>query len=171
MSTGIFKVESLFRIMAKRNPILWEEIDPLGHAHLQQQVQHIHHAAEPDPVPWSVADPEVAFQVASARVARDLAAAAFASEAVTPGAGVRAIQSAVDDWCGTGRPFPWPGPWPFAFPLDDIPKGLDVASSRLTGALTLGGIVRRMAPGKVRDALGEAGDRLLEASLAARSVK
>ena len=80
------------------------------------------------------------------------------------------INSAIDDWCGNGRPpipIPWPGPWPFAFALDAVPEDLDVATSRLVGALSFAAVAQRMGPGKVREALSVGADKLMEASLAA----
>ena len=80
------------------------------------------------------------------------------------------ISSAIDDWCGNGRPpipIPWPGPWPFAFALDDMPKDLDVAASRLVGALSFAAVAQRMGAGKVSEALSAGADKLMDASLAA----
>jgi hypothetical protein len=82
------------------------------------------------------------------------------------------INSAIDDWCGNGRPpipIPWPGPWPFAFALDAVPKDLDVATSRLVGALSFAAVAQRMGTGKVREALSAGADKLMEASLAAET--
>ena len=89
-------------------------------------------------------------------------------EASGQDSGVRIISSAIDDWCGNGRPpipIPWPGPWPFAFSLDAAPKELDVAASRLVGALSLAAVASRMGKGKVQEALSAGADKLLEASV------
>ena len=80
------------------------------------------------------------------------------------------ISSAIDEWCGNGRPphpIPWPGPWPLPFALDEVPKDLDVATSRLIGALSFAAVAQRMGPGKVRDALSAGADKLMDASLTA----
>ena len=95
-------------------------------------------------------------------------------EAAGQDGGVRMINSAIDDWCGNGRPpipIPWPGPWPFAFALDDAPKELDVATSRLVGALSVAAVASRMGSGKVREALSAGADKLMEASLAPERSK
>ena len=59
------------------------------------------------------------------------------------------------------------GPWPFAFDLDAVPKDLDVATSRLVGALSFAAVAQRMGTGMVREALSAGADKLMEASLAA----
>src|SRR5215207_3565834 len=74
----------------------------------------------------------------------------ISAEAAGQDGGVRMINSAIDDWCGNGRPpipIPWPGPWPFAFALDAVPKDLDVATSRLVGALSFAAVAERMGKG------------------------
>jgi hypothetical protein len=90
-------------------------------------------------------------------------------EAAGQDGGARMVNSAIDDWCGNGRPpipIPWPGPWPFAFDLNAAPKELDVAASRLVGALSFAAVALRMGSGEVREALSMGADKLLEASLA-----
>jgi hypothetical protein len=100
----------------------------------------------------------------------NIAFAVIAAEAAGQDRGVRMINSAIDDWCGNGRPpipIPWAGPWPFAFALDAVPQDLDVATSRLVGALSFAAVAQRMGTGKVREALSAGADKLMEVSLAA----
>ena len=48
-----------------------------------------------------------------------------------------------------------------------MPKDLDVATSRLIGALSFAAVAQRMGTGKVGEALSAGADKLMEASLAA----
>jgi len=92
----------------------------------------------------------------SALIAHNIASAALAMEAAGQDGGARIVSSAIDDWYGNGRPpipILWPGPWPFAFDPVTAPKDLDVADSRLVGALSFAAVASRMSSGKVREAL------------------
>src|SRR5262245_24871859 len=169
------RATQLLSLLARINPTLWEVIVPpqppvLSHGAVSGLSAD---ATELNPQPLPPGPPPDRLQMASALVARDIAFAAIIAEAAGQDGGARMISSAIDDWCGNGRPpipIPWPGPWPFAFLLDDAPKELDVATSRLVGALSFAGVASRMAPGKLRDALSTGADRLMDVSLGA-SVK
>jgi hypothetical protein len=163
------KATQLLSVLARINPAIYDYIFPhgpvQGHA-LASRVNEV--ALNPQPLPPE--PPPERLQRVSALVAQNIAFAAIAAEAAGQNGGVRMISSAIDDWCGNGRPpipIPWPGPWPFAFALDAVPEDLDVATSRLVGALSFAAVAQRMGKGKVRDALSAGADKLLDASLAA----
>lgn len=165
------RATSLLAILARIRPEIWEIWDIIhggGPLHSFAAASRLSEVAlNPQPLPPRASE---RLQIASALVARDIALAAVAAEAVGNGGGARMITSAIDDWCGNGRPpipIPWPGPWPFAFALDDAPKELDVATSRLVGAFTFAGIASRMGTGPVREALSAGADRLMDASVGA----
>jgi hypothetical protein len=154
----------LLSVLARLDPAIFDAIFPHGPAQSYMFVSRISEVAlNPQPLPPGE------LQRVSALVAQQIAFAAIALEAAGHDGGVRMIDSAIDDWCGNGRPpipIPWPGPWPFAFALDAVPKELDVATSRLVGALSFAAIASRMGAGEVREALVAGADRLMEASLA-----
>ena len=164
------KATQLLSVLGRINPAIYDVIYPHGPV-LSHAVAGISRVAdELNPQPLPPGPPPDRLQLASALLARDIAYAAITAEAAGHEGGVRMITSAVDDWCGNGRPpipIPWPGPWPFAFDLADLPKQLDVPASRLIGALSFAAVASRMANGKVRDALTAGADRLLDAGLSA----
>jgi len=163
------KATQLLSVLARINPAIYDVIfphGPVGPNGFRSRVAEV--ALNPQPLPPE--PPPHELQRASVLVAHNIAAAAIAAEAAGQDGGARSIASAIDDWCGNGRPpipIPWPGPWPFPFALDAVPRDLDVASSRLVGALSLASVAQRMAPGKVRDALSAGADKLMDASLGA----
>jgi len=160
------KATQLLSVLARLNPAIYDFIFPHGPAVAHAFASRLSEVAlNPQPLP-----PAERLQRVSALVAHNIAFAAIAAEAAGQDGGARMISSAIDDWCGNGRPpipIPWPGPWPFAFALDDMPKDLDVAASRLVGALSFAAVAQRMGAGKVSDALSAGADKLMEASLAA----
>ena len=163
------KATQLLSVLARLNPAIYDFIFPHGPAVAHAFTSRFAEVAlNPQPLPPE--PPPERLQRVSALVAHNIAFAAIAAEAAGQGSGARMISSAIDDWCGNGRPpipIPWPGPWPFAFALDDMPKDLDVAASRLVGALSFAAVAQRMGAGKVSDALSAGADKLMEASLAA----
>jgi hypothetical protein len=151
------KATQLLSVLARINPAIFDVIFPhgpvLAHAFASRLSQV---ALNPQPLPPE--PPPERLQRASALVAHNIAFAAITAEAAGQDGGVRVVNSAIDDWCGNGRPpipIPWPGPWPFAFALDAVPKDLDVATSRLVGALSFAAVAQRMDTGKVREALSD----------------
>jgi hypothetical protein len=165
------RATSLLAILARIHPEIWEIWDivhgtgPLRSLAATSRLAEV--ALNPQPLPPG---PSERLQRASALVARDIALAAITAEAAGERGGVRMITSAIDDWCGNGRPpipIPWPGPWPFAFAVDEAPQHLDVAASRLVGALSFAALASRMGAGDVRDALSAGADRLMDAALGA----
>jgi len=162
------KATQLLSVLARINPAIWDYIIPhgpvQGHAHrFSSRIDEV--ALNPQPLPPE--PPPETLQRISALVAHQIAFAAITLEAAGQDGGARMISSAIDDWCGNGRPpipIPWPGPWPFAFALDASPKELDVASSRLVGALAFAAAASRMGKGKVQEALSAGADKLMEAS-------
>jgi len=163
------KATQLLSVLARLNPAIYDFIFPHGPAVAHAFASRISEVAlNPQPLPPE--PPPERLQRVSALVAHNIAFAAIAAEAAGQGSGVRMISSAIDDWCGNGRPpipIPWPGPWPFAFALDDMPKDLDVATSRLVGALSFAAVAQRMSTGEVSEALSAGADKLMDASLAA----
>jgi hypothetical protein len=163
------KATLLLSVLGKINPAIFDYIFPHGPVVGRGWASRISEVAlNPQPLPPE--PPPDRLQRVSALLAQNIAFAAIAAEASGQGGGARMIFSAIDDWCGNGRPpipIPWPGPWPFAFALDDLPKDLDVASSRLVGALSFAAVAQRMGPGEVQEALSAGADKLLEASLSA----
>lgn len=162
------KATQLLSVLGRINPAIFDYIFPHGPVGPHAWASRVNDVAlNPQPLP---PEPPEWLQRVSALVAHNIAFAAIAAEAAGQEGGVRMINSAIDDWCGNGRPpipIPWPGPWPFAFALDAVPKDLDVAASRLVGALSFAAVAQRMGKGKVRDALSEGADKLLDASFAA----
>jgi hypothetical protein len=163
------KATQLLSVLARINPAIFDYIFPHGPVQSHAFASRIAQVAlNPQPLPPE--PPPEKLQRVSALVAHNIAFAAIAAEAAGQDGGVRMITSAIDDWCGNGRPpipIPWPGPWPFAFAVDELPKDLDVAASRLVGALSLAAVAQRMGAGKVREALAAGADKLMDASLAA----
>ncbi len=164
------KATQLLSVLARINPAIYDIIFPHGPvlSHAVTGVSRIADELNPQPLPPG--PPPDRLQMASALLARDIAYAAITAEAAGHDGAVRMINTAIDDWCGNGRPpipIPWPGPWPFAFELTDAPKDLDVSASRLVGALSFAAVASRMAGGKVREALTAGADRLLDAGLSA----
>lgn len=160
----------LLSVVARINPAIWDAIIP--HGSLQglpsvfgSRIDQV--ALNPQPTPPA---PPEQLQRMSALVAHQIAYAAIAQEAAGQEGGVRMVNSAIDDWCGTGRPpihIPWPHPWPFAFAADAAPRELDVAASRLVGALAFAAVATRMGKGKLQEALSAGADKLLAAGLGA----
>ena len=150
------KATQLLSVLGRINPAIYDFIFPHGPV-LSRAVSGLSRVAdELNPQPLPPGPPPDRLQLASAVLARDIAFAAITAEAAGQEGGVRMINSAIDDWCGNGRPpipIPWPGPWPFAFDLASAPKDLDVATSRLVAALSFAAVASRMGSGKVRDAL------------------
>jgi hypothetical protein len=161
------KAIHLLSVLTRIKPAIFDVIFPHGPVLTQAFALRLSEGAiNPQPLPPE--PPPERLQRVSALVAHNIAFAAIAAEAGGQDAGVRMINSAIDDWCGNGRqpiPIPWPGPWPFAFALDGVPKDLDVATSRLIGALSFAAIAERMGTGRVREALSAGADKLMEASL------
>jgi hypothetical protein len=158
----------LLAVLTKLNPAIFDVIFPHGPVQSLGFASRINEVAlNPQPLPPE--PPPERLQRVSALVAHQIAFAAITLEAAGQDGGVRMVTSAIDDWCGNGRPpvpIPWPGPWPFPFALDATPKELDVATSRLVGALSFAAVASRMGTSKVRDALLAGADKLLEAGLA-----
>jgi len=163
------KATQLLSVLARINPAIWDYIIPHGPAQGHSFASRINEVAlNPQPLPPE--PPPEKLQRISALVAHQIASAAITLEASGQDGGARVISAAVYEWCGNGRPpipIPWPGPWPFAFGLDAVPKELDVASSRLVGALAFAAVASRMGSGKVKEALSAGADKLLDASVAA----
>ena len=125
----------------------------------------------PQPIP-----PGVQLQLATARVAHEVALAAVAAE--TAGdirAAKRIVARAVDDFCGTPsrrRPIPWPDPWPFpSSGQTPGPRPVPVDTVRLVVALTFASIGSRMARGAAKEALGNGAERLVATALAGQPRK
>jgi hypothetical protein len=158
-------VVSLVSVLGRINPAIYDVIFPHG-PRVRTAVSRFSDAAadlNPQPLP-----PRDELLMASAIVARDIAYAAINAEAAGNDGGARMIVTAIDDWCGNGRPpipIPWPGPWPFAFSLDDTPRELDVAGSRVVGALSFAAVASRLPAGKLRDALTTGSEKLMEVGL------
>jgi hypothetical protein len=163
------KATQLVSLLGRLNPAIFDVIFPHGPVQALGYVSRINLVAlNPQPLPPE--PPPDRLQRVSALVAHQIAFAAIALDTSGQDSGVRLINSAIDDWCGNGRPpipIPWPGPWPFAFSLDTAPADLDVAASRLVGALSLAAVASRMGEGKVQEALSAGADKLLEASVGA----
>lgn len=162
----------LLSVLARLNPAVFDVIFPRGPVHSHVFALRIDEVAlNPQPLPPE--PPPDKLQRVSALVAHQIAFAAITTEAAGQDSGVRMINSAIDDWCGNGRPpipIPWPGPWPFAFALNAAPKEFDVAASRFVGALSFAAVASRMGTGKVREALAAGADKLMEASLATEEI-
>jgi len=162
----MLKATQLLSVLARINPAIFDVIFPHGPVRTNAFASRFSEVAlNPQPLPPE--PPPERLQRVSALVAHNIA---FAAEAAGQDSGVRMINSAIDDWCGNGRPpipIPWPGPWPFPFALDDVPKDLDVATSRLVAALSFAAVAQRMGKGKVREALSAGADKLMEVSFAA----
>jgi hypothetical protein len=159
---------SFVSILGRLNPAIYDVIFPHGPIVFTRVAAGLHDrvsavALNPQPLP-----PREQLQLAAVHVARDLAFAALAAEAAGHGGGARGIASAIDDWCGNGRPprpIPWPGPWPLPWPFDTEPhKEWDVQASQVAGALSLAAIAARLGPGEIRDALAKGADQLLDAA-------
>ena len=163
------KATQLLSVLARLNPAIFDFIFPHGPVQSHGFASRINEVAlNPQPLPPE--PPPDRLQRVSALIAHNIAFAAIAMEAAGQDGGARMISSAIDDWCGNGRPpipIPWPGPWPFAFDLAAAPKELDVAASRLVAALSFAAVASRMGSGKLREALSAGADKLLEASLEA----
>jgi len=163
------KATQLVSLLGRLNPAIFDIIFPHGPVQGRGFASRINEVAlNPQPLPPE--PPPDRLQRVSALVAHQIAFAAITLEAAGQDGGVRMINSAIDDWCGNGRPpipIPWPGPWPFAFSLDTPAKELDVAASRLVGALSLAAVASRMGKSKVQEALSAGADKLLEASVGA----
>jgi hypothetical protein len=162
------KATQLLSVLARLNPAIYDVIFPHGPVQSHMFTSR-RSEVELNPQPLPPEPPPERLQRVSALVAHQIAFAAIALEAAGQDGGVRMIDSAIDDWCGNGRPpipIPWPGPWPFPFALDATPNELDVATSRLVGALSFAAVASRMGTGSVRDALAAGADKLMEASLA-----
>jgi hypothetical protein len=158
----------LVSVLGRINPAIYDFIFPHGPVQAGGLASRLDRVAlNPQPLPPE--PPPERLQRVSAVIAHDIASAAIAMEAAGQDGGARIVSSAIDDWCGNGRPpipIPWPGPWPFAFDPAAAPKDLDVAASRLVGALSFAAVATRMGSGKVREALSAGADKLLDASLA-----
>jgi hypothetical protein len=111
-----------------------------------------------------------AFLVASAEAAHDIARAAIAA-AASGGSARAVISGAMDEWCGTPRPWPWPWPWPGPWSTNgsdpEPPPDWDYDASRLVGSLTLASVAARMKYGDARIAIEQGAEQLLETALAA----
>lgn len=158
---------SLVSILGRINPAIYDVIFP--HGPILSSFTGLGRAAtvvselNPQPLP-----PKDELLMASAAVARDIAFAAINAEAGGQDNASRIVTTAIDDWCGNGRPpipIPWPGPYPFPFALEAVPHDLDVAAARVVGALSLAAVASRLAPSKVREALSTGADKLLEIGL------
>ena len=118
------KTTQLLSVLARINPAIFDVIFPHGPVLAQAFASRLSEAAlNPQPLPPE--PPPERLQRVSALVAHNIAFAAIAAEAAGQDGGVHIINSAIDDWCGNGRPpipIPWPGPWPFAFALDAVPE-------------------------------------------------
>ena len=165
------KATQLLSVLARINPAIYDFIFPHGPVQTRGFASRIDEVAlNPQPLPPE--PPPERLQRVSALIAHNIASAAIAMEAAGQDSGARIVSTAIDDWCGNGRPpipIPWPGPWPFAFDPVTAPKDLDVAASRLVGALSFAAVASRMSSGKVREALSAGADKLLDASLATGS--
>jgi hypothetical protein len=154
-------------IMGRINPAIWDAIHPMGP---ERAVSFLSpgEAVELNPQPLP---PRVAFQLAAARVANEIALAAVAAEAAgNDEAAEQIITTAADDWCGTPsghRPIPWPGPWPFPSYLQDPdPHPWLVDTVRLVAGLTFASVGSRLTEGAAREALEHGAERLTEAAIA-----
>ena len=159
----------LAALLGRINPAAWDWIVPMGPITRARSSPGSLVELNPQPIPPGH---ELLFH--SAAVAHEIARAAIAAEAMG-GEGVeRLVSRAIDDWCGTRPrpwPIPWPSPWPFPWPPGPDPDPgpgpvMDVAASRVVGALTLGAYASRMADGPAREALGAGAEKLLETALA-----
>lgn len=152
--------KQLATILARSNPKLWEMLHPHEPSVGFRANRFDHVLLNPQPLP-----PKEAFLVASAQAAHDIANAVIAAEAA--GGSPEHVMRAIEDWCGTPRPFPWPWPWPGPWPGPDPEPhpDWDVAASRLVGALTLGGVAARMRESPARDLLERGADQLLDAAV------
>lgn len=169
------KLVSLAAVLGRINPSAWDFIIPHGPILSRANAAisfgatlagpHAH-AAELNPQPLPPKDELV---LASVAVSRDIAFAALSAEAAGSHGAAKIVTSAVDEWCGNGRPrgpIPWPGPWPFPWALDSDPRReWDVAAARVVGALTLAAIAGRLQEGAVRDAMAGGAERLLDVAL------
>ena len=161
------KLVSLVSILGRINPAIYDVIFPHGpivfhRAGFSQPGVSAASDLNPQPLP-----PKDQLLVAAASVARDVAFAALAAEAAGTGGGARVIGAAIDDWCGTVPrvPFPWPRPWPFPWPLNEKQPDLDIAASRLVGALSLAAVAARLPDGAVKDALSKGVDQLADVAV------
>jgi hypothetical protein len=162
------KATQLVSVLGRLNPAIFDVIFPHGPVQatlgFASRINEV--ALNPQPLPPE--PPPHRLQRVSALVAHQIAFAAIALEAGGQDAGVKMLNSLIDDWCGNGRPpipIPWPGPWPFAFGLDTPAKDLDVGASRLVGALAFAAVASRMGKSKVQEAMSAGADKLLEASV------
>ena len=129
------KATQQLSVLARINPAIFDVIFPHGPVLAHAFASRLSEVAlNPQPLPPE--PPPERLQRASALVAHNIAFAAIAAEAAGQDGGVRIVNSAIDDWCGNGRPpipIPWPGPWPFAFALGcraQGPRRGDVATGR-----------------------------------------
>jgi hypothetical protein len=166
----------LMLILARMNPAMYDALIPHSHFNAQPHVAAMaltKASASPgeevmlNPQPLPPAD---AFLAASAEVAHDIARAAIAAE-VSGGSARGIVSSAIDEWCGTPRPWPWPWPWPGPSSVDggdpEPHPEWDFDASRLVGSLTLASVAARMKDGEARIAIEQGAEQLLDAALAA----
>jgi hypothetical protein len=142
------------------NPAIWDAIIPHGPAHISISSKGAEVALNPQPLP--------PLELASVKVANQIAQAAIAAEAAGNDSGPAIVSRAIDDWCGNSPhhfPIPWPGPWPFPWAPHRGDAELDAEASQTIGALTLASVASRMADGDVRNALADGAEQLLQAAV------
>jgi hypothetical protein len=160
---------SLLRLLlalGRINPAIWDAIIPHGPvlASFSKASPGSQVELNPQPIP-----PGHELELASAKMANQIAHAAIAAEAAGNEGATRIVSRAVEEWCGTPpghRPIPWPGPWPFPWTTGPRDPELDPHASQIVGALTLASVASRMSEGAVQTALAEGAEKLLEAGLA-----
>jgi hypothetical protein len=162
------RVTTLVSVLGRIHPAIFDVIFPHGPVIFSRAAfgrQGGRSATELNPQPLPPVD---GFLLASATVAHDIAFAALSAEAAGNEAASRIVTSAIDEWCGNGRPrfpIPWPGPWPFPWAFETEPqRSHDVAASQVVGALSLAAVAARLSPGAVRDALSTGAEQLLDAA-------
>lgn len=147
----------LMAILGRIPPEAWDAIVPQG------PVEGSWVELNPQPLPPGA----TLFLVASATAGQAIAQATVVAEATRAGNPEQIVSDAVDEWCGTKGPFPWPHPWPLPWSADtESPGDLDVPGSRVVGALSMASVASRLLDGEARRALSVGAERLLEAGLA-----
>jgi hypothetical protein len=148
--------------LGRINPAIWDAIIPHG------PVLSAASKASPGSEVELNPQPLPPLELASVKVANQIASAAIAAEAAGNDGAAGIVTRAVEEWCGTPPhhlPIPWPGPWPFPWMSGPSDAELNAETSQIVGALTFASLAARMPEGGVQSALAEGAEKLLGAGL------
>jgi hypothetical protein len=155
------EMNDLLRILAKRNPHLWEVIgpnSPLGRVAVEMQ----------DPIPPKVrAAHDLEHSVKD--LVRQVAEAVIGASAMGQGKAAEGmLAGVVDDFCGNGSRW-WPPKWPPPGPWGEEDLRQDVSALTFVqaqAALTFGYYAAGISDEKLSEAFGHCADTLAAAALA-----